>query len=280
MSLVNISENLIKEVLGIAEEAGQSILEVYNMDKFDSIDVSYKKFQDPVTQADLNAHQIIKRRLSKISNSIPVVSEEDYHGELNLEGNKQFWLVDPLDGTKEFLARNGEFTVNIALIQNGKPHFGVVLVPVRGDVYWGGLEFGSFSRRNNITKQIKVTKLVESSTRNLRVVVSHSHINEATIKFIEELGSGSERRGVEIIRTGSSLKFCNIAEGTADIYPRLGPTSEWDTAAAHAVVEGAGGFVMDLTGASLKYGKKDILNPSFISSSMPVEYWQRKVRAL
>jgi 3'(2'), 5'-bisphosphate nucleotidase len=169
-----------------------------------------------------------------------------------------FWLVDPLDGTKEFIARNDEFTVNIALIEDGRCTLGVIYAPAIDSLYWGGAGLGAFRCTGAQTVAIKVSAAKPGET--CRVVASKSHLNEATQTMIERLGD------VSLVQAGSSLKFCRVAEGEADIYPRLAPTCEWDTAAAQAVLEGAGGVVLDLQGSPLRYGKPDVLNPSFIAT--------------
>ena len=173
------------------------------------------------------------------------------------QSHGRFWLIDPLDGTKEFISRNGEFTVNIALIEAGRTVLGVVYAPAMDALYWGGAGLGAFRCIGGQTVAIKVAASTPGAA--LRVVASKSHLNEATRSFIDRFGE------VSLVQAGSSLKFCRVAEGEADIYPRLGPTCEWDTAAAQAVLEGAGGVVVDLEGAPLLYGKPDVLNPSFIA---------------
>lgn len=166
-----------------------------------------------------------------------------------------------MDGIKEFLARNGEFTVNIALILDGEPIWGVVYAPALHQMFWGGRAYGSHRLIEAIAEPIRVAPQVLSD-RSYRVVASKSHLNQETTVFIEKLGS------TVLVRAGSSLKFCKIAEGSADVYPRLAPTCEWDTAAAQAVLEGAGGYVYDTSGTRLLYGKPKVLNPSFIAASV------------
>ena len=176
----------------------------------------------------------------------------------------RFWLIDPLDGTKEFIAKNGEFTVNIALIDHGRSVLGVVYAPALALLYWGGLGLGAYRIQDGRTETISVAHKLfneQTQTQTCRVVASKSHLNESTQQFIDKLDS------VSLIQAGSSLKFCLIAEGAADIYPRLAPTCEWDTAAAQAVLEGAGGVVLDFnTREPLCYGKREVLNPSFVAS--------------
>ena len=188
--------------------------------------------------------------LSSISN-YPIISEE---GNLKYTNEPKYWLVDPLDGTKEFINKNGEFTVNIALIENNYPIQGFVYVPKDKTLFFGGHNKGSFKLSHNNIKEI----FAKSPTDKLKIVTSRSHLNETTRNYLSQFND------FDILQAGSSLKFCMIAEGLADLYPRLGPTSEWDTAAAQAVVEGAGGSVKDLNGVRLQYSKKEILNPHFI----------------
>jgi len=184
------------------------------------------------------------------------VSEED---SLSLTVPSQhdcYWLIDPLDGTKEFIQRNGQFTVNLALIENQRPSLGIVSTPVDQTLYWGGKNLGAWRALDGQIASIKTR--VEPAQPTI-VVASKSHLNAATANFIAELGN------TELIQAGSSLKFLRIAEGKAHIYPRLAPTCEWDTAAAQAILEGAGGAVLQISGEPMQYGKKDILNPHFIA---------------
>lgn len=251
---------MYKEVIYVAIAAGQAILEIYDAYLNGSAEVAgieVKDDQSPLTRADLAAHQLISEQLRSLAPEIPVVSEEDANSLVFRKSTGRFWLVDPLDGTKEFIARNGEFTVNIALIDDGRPVWGVVYAPVLDRLYFGGRGFGSQLMADGVTRDLVVSVSPEIGDC-WRVVASKSHLNTETQSFIDRLGK------VNLVQAGSSLKLCRIAEGSADIYPRLGPTCEWDTAAAQAVVEGAGGVVHDLLGKSLQYGKPDVLNPSFI----------------
>lgn len=235
-------------LIDIARQAGAKILDSYNNQH---LEITYKNDESPLTDADINSHKIISSELMAISN-LPIISEES---ESIYTKSKNYWLIDPLDGTKEFINKNGEFTVNIALIENQFPIIGIVYHPLKGVAYIGGSNLGSVKiEPTNDQKNI----LVSEPTTPIRVVASRSHLNDFTKTFINSLGS------VKTIQAGSSLKFCLIAEGIADIYPRLGPTSEWDTAAAQAVVEGAGGSVLTLEGTRLHYQKENILNPHFV----------------
>ena len=253
---LNITIGLAEQIGDIAKRAGEVIMKVYTSD----FNVAAKGDKSPVTEADTKAENLIFCEIrTKIGNDIPLVGEESVAaGKMPKIDDKPFWLIDPLDGTKEFIARNGEFTVNIALIEDGLCVLGVVYAPAIDALYWGGAGLGGVRCMGGQTAAIKV------ATSNLgkasRVVASKSHLNEATRSLIDRLGE------VSLVQAGSSLKFCRVAEGEADIYPRLAPTCEWDTAAAQAVLEGAGGVVLDLQGMPLLYGKPDVLNPSFIAT--------------
>ncbi|MDX2411981.1 MAG: 3'(2'),5'-bisphosphate nucleotidase CysQ [Woeseiaceae bacterium] len=249
---MNLKE-LIEPIVALATEAGQAILEVYATD----FDVQEKSDESPLTQADLASHNCIVAGLKQLTPDIPIISEED--GLPTFEERRQwqrYWLIDPLDGTKEFVNRNGEFTVNIALIDSHRPVFGVVYVPVQDKTYLGCEGHGAELRESGSVTPIRVA---DASSTPVRIVGSRSHRGSSLDAFLERLGE------TDMLPMGSSLKFCVIAEGRADIYPRLGPTSEWDTAAAQAVVEQAGGKVLELDGKPLSYNaKEDILNPWFV----------------
>lgn len=252
---------LFPQINQLAVEAGTAILRIYMDSAGADVRVSHKSDDSPLTVADLASHQRIVDGLGLLTPDIPVVSEEDTASLTHRKPQGRFWLVDPLDGTKEFLARNGEFTVNIALIENGEPVWGVVYAPALGQLFWGGKAFGSFRRAESGTVALYVSAPVQTG-QTFRVVASKSHLNAETSSFIDRL------RSVDLIKAGSSLKFCRVAEGSADVYPRMAPTCEWDTAAAQAVVEGAGGQVYDTQGIRLVYGKPDLLNPHFIAASV------------
>lgn len=247
---------LLENVSNIARLAGDVIMALYSADQ---LDVRHKTDQSPVTQADIAANKVLVRALAPLLDACQVVSEEDEAALAHRLPHGRFWLIDPLDGTKEFLARNGEFTVNVALIDEGRSMLGVVYAPAIDMMYAGGPGIGAFRRSADTPwSPIKVGK--GDASGNIRVVASKNHLNAETRSFIERLGP------VSLIQAGSSLKFCRIAEDAADIYPRLAPTCEWDTAAAQAVLEGAGGFVHDFHGQPLHYGKPDVLNPSFVAA--------------
>jgi 3'(2'), 5'-bisphosphate nucleotidase len=249
---MNLKE-LINPIVDLAVDAGNAILEVYATD----FDVQSKVDESPLTQADLASHHCIVAGLAELTPDIPIISEEEGLPSFEERGQWQrYWLIDPLDGTKEFVNRNGEFTVNIALIDSNRPVFGVVHVPVQDKTYVGCEGHGAELRDGASSTAIRVA---ESSNRPVRIVGSRSHRGSSLDAFLEKVGE------TDMLPMGSSLKFCVVAEGRADIYPRLGPTSEWDTAAAQAVVEQAGGQVLELDGKPLLYNAKaDILNPCFV----------------
>jgi 3'(2'), 5'-bisphosphate nucleotidase len=246
--------HLIEPVVALAVKAGGAILEVYASD----FDVQEKDDASPLTQADLASNRVIDRGLKALTPDIPVLSEESGLPEFAERSQwDKYWLVDPLDGTKEFVNRNGEFTVNIALIEANRPVFGVVYVPVEDKTYFGCANYGA-ELRDAAAAPVKI-HVADGTAKPARVVGSRSHRGASLDGFLDKLGD------YEMHPMGSSLKFCLVAEGTADIYPRLGPTSEWDTAAAQAVVEQAGGSVITLDGKPLSYNsKEEILNPHFL----------------
>lgn len=257
---------LLDDVVAIAREAGECILEVYNRDDFD---VEKKGDDSPLTAADLAAHRTIVAGLKALTPDIPVHSEESEGITWEMRRDWQrYWLVDPLDGTKEFIKRNGEFTVNIALMENGAPVMGVVHVPVLGVTYLGGVDVGAFKEEKGARQSIRVRPLQTPVV----MVASRSHgadkLGALEALINEQLGD------VELTNMGSSLKLCLVAEGKADIYPRLAPTSEWDTAAAHAVVTAAGGVVVNTAFETLRYNKEDILNPFFLVLGDSIEKWK------
>ncbi|CAN5138536.1 3'(2'),5'-bisphosphate nucleotidase CysQ [soil metagenome] len=239
----------------IARKAGEQILEIYNQEDISQISEE-KSDKSPLTLADKKSHNYIIEALHKLAPKIPVISEEGKEIPFETRRNwDYYWLVDPLDGTKEFLKRNGQFTVNIALMKKNTPISGVIYVPVSKITYLGGKDMGSFKISGDGEKvKIKVNKKVEK----LIAVKSKSHSSEAENKTLKTYDV------VDFIEVGSSLKFCMVAEGKADIYYRAGPTMEWDTAAGQAVVEGAGGIVLNEMGEIFTYNKASLLNGSFI----------------
>lgn len=256
-------KNLIEPIVELATKAGAAILEVYATD----FDVQAKDDESPVTQADMAAHVIIEQGLRELTPDIPIISEESGLPEFKVRSQwTRYWLIDPLDGTREFVNRNDEFTVNIALIDNHRPILGVVHIPVMNKTYTGVEGVGSAVRSGDGTQQ--PIAAATASAKPVRVVGSRSHRGASLDAFLERLGD------FDMHPMGSSLKFCVIAEGGADIYPRLGLTSEWDTAAAQAVVEQAGGAVLRLDGQPLDYNaKEDILNPHFLVRGPADQDW-------
>ena len=252
-----LNEQLISSTVEIAKLAGEGITEIYNSD----FDYQLKKDLSPITAADNLSHNIITERLKKLTPKIPIISEENCEISYKIRSQwTQYWLVDPLDGTKEFINKNGEFTVNIALIENNTPIFGVIHLPVTSETYWGSKGNHSFySNENNNVKRIYVS---ENHQNPIRLVASRSHPSEMLNSLLKKIVD------YEIIEVGSSIKFCLIASGQADLYPRFGPTSEWDTAAGEAIVSSAGGHVVAASGNSMKYNvKEEYLNPNFIVSN-------------
>jgi 3'(2'), 5'-bisphosphate nucleotidase len=270
-----ITEALVSELIALTEAAGAAILEVYQTE----FDVETKSDESPLTQADLASHRTIEAGLAALTPDIPLFSEES---ELPSFEERQtwsrYWLVDPLDGTKEFVNRNGEFTVNIALIDNQQPVLGIVGVPVRDQVYVGVQSQGAYrlSRVESEPDRIELTGRPMDEATPLVVVASRSHGGERLEQYLESLADifGS----VDRTPVGSSLKLCILAEGAADLYPRLGPTSEWDIAAAHAVLAAAGGDVWAADGTALTYNAKDsVLNPEFFAAADGNYPWQQKL---
>jgi len=253
---MNLSKDDILKINNIVYNAGKAILDVYDT----SFNVETKSDNSPLTQADKSSHLIIESGLNSVFPNIPILSEEGR--DVSYSERKKwdcFWLVDPLDGTKEFVKKNGEFTVNIALIKNNYPIFGSVYAPYKKELFWALEGSGAWKSVNkNKSQPIKVSK----SYKKTRIVISRSHPNEKVLEYINQYNQH------ELIRMGSSLKLCCIADGKADIYPRLGPTSEWDIGAAQCVVEEAGGSVLEYTSNNrLRYNKENILNPFFIVSA-------------
>lgn len=239
----------------LSKKAGKAILEVYETD----FDVQKKADRSPLTEADTRSHQIISRALRDAYPDIPVLSEEgkeiDYAERKSWE---KFWLVDPLDGTKEFVKRNGEFTVNIALIELGRPIWGVIYIPVPDMLYVADTSIGAWCIKGHDRHRIRVASQPADS---IRIVKSRSHPSPQLETILELLPEH------EIITRGSALKFCAVAAGDADFYPRLGPTWEWDTAAGQAIVNAAGGIVVDFAGRPITYNKPSLLNGPFLVCS-------------
>ncbi|EPJ5823012.1 3'(2'),5'-bisphosphate nucleotidase CysQ [Pluralibacter gergoviae] len=241
---------MLEQICQLARQAGDAIMQVY--DGHRPMDVVSKADDSPVTAADIAAHRVIAHGLQALAPDIPLLSEEDPPRWDVRQHWQRYWLVDPLDGTKEFIKRNGEFTVNIALIENGRPVLGVVYAPVM-KVMYSAAEGKAWKEECGVRKQIQVRE-----ARPPRVVISRSHIDGELEEYLQQLG---EHQTTSI---GSSLKFCLVAEGEAQLYPRFGPTNVWDTAAGHAVAVAAGAQVHDWQGKTLDYTPREsFLNPGF-----------------
>tara|TARA_B110000008_G_scaffold157174_1_gene158093 strand:+ start:565 stop:1395 length:831 start_codon:yes stop_codon:yes gene_type:complete len=266
------NDNQLDTLLRIAKTAGNAILSVYQ--RAGDIDVTIKDDNSPLTEADRDAHEIIIAELKRFTPSIPILSEESDGISVDERLSwSRYWLVDPLDGTKEFIKRNGEFTVNIALINNGAPELGIVHVPVTNISYLGKTGVGAWKvAATGEADAISITNF-DLNPGQVRIVASRSHSGDLLDQLINTMEA--ELGKAEVVSMGSSLKICLLAEGKADIYPRLAPTSEWDTAAAHAVLAAAGGDIVDTEFQALRYNQKEsMLNPHFIAISDISYDWQ------
>lgn len=260
-----MNENQLKAIEA-SIKAGDAIIEIYKED----FDVEYKEDTSPLTQADKNANAVIMSFLE--TTSIPIISEENK--EIDYSERKswtQCWIVDPLDGTKEFVKKNGEFTVNIALIDHQQPVFGVIYVPAQRLLYVGDVESQKALKVEVPSGELQVEKLLKAATllepskdsNPLRVVGSRSHMNQDTLDYVDGL-KDKYQKSVDIVSKGSSLKFCLVAEGNADVYPRYAPTMEWDTAAGQAICKAVGLEVISLdTGEEMLYNRENLLNGYF-----------------
>lgn len=259
-----LTNNQIEQLCQLCITAGAATLPYWRTDT----EVMHKEDASPLTQADLAANRILLAGLAQITPQIPIISEESC--DISLQERQQWqrwWLVDPLDGTKEFIAGSEEFTVNLALVEQGQVVFGLVGVPAQQRLYYGGRDFGAWQL---VEKQLTAIKATTAQSP-LRVLASKRHSSPAQEQLLQELRKQTE---IELVNAGSSLKFCWLAEGKADFYPRLAPTSQWDTAAAQAVLEGAGGQVLDLHGQRLAYQpRQDYLNPEFYAYGLDL-VWQ------
>lgn len=248
---------LLDRLLPIVRDAGELIMTIYRSD----FSVRGKADQSPVTEADERAEALILPALAALLPGTPIIAEEAVAAGKVPSVGERFWLVDPLDGTKEFISRNGEFTVNIALIENGRPTLGVVLAPALDRLFAGAVGHGAFIEDANGRRPIAVRAAPEAG---LTVVASRSHGDAAALDAFLAGRQVAELRGA-----GSSLKICLIAAGEADLYPRLGRTMEWDIAAGHAVLAAAGGQLTRIDGTPLRYGKPDFANPHFVAAGTP-----------
>jgi 3'(2'), 5'-bisphosphate nucleotidase len=256
-----MDSNALPLLRRIAEAAGAEIMAIYRGD----FTHSRKADDSPVTEADLRADALIRRELGVAFPGVPVWSEESDGSpehEAPSAASEGFFLVDPLDGTKEFLQRNGEFTVNIAWIEAGQARLGMVHAPALGTTWWGGPGLGAWRGEADGGAPQAIRVRPGRLQAMLRVLASRSHADGRLQDWLQGLG-----RPMEVVHAGSSLKFCRIAEGQADLYPRFGPTSQWDTAAGQAVLEGAGGCVAAMDGSPLRYGRElPVINPSFVAA--------------
>ncbi|ALU43852.1 3'(2'),5'-bisphosphate nucleotidase CysQ [Pseudoalteromonas rubra] len=250
--------DLLEEIVNLARRAGDKILTIYAKD----FNVEYKDDKSPVTDADLAANDVITAGLKALTPDLPILSEES--AEISWQERQtwqRYWLVDPIDGTKEFIKKNGEFTVNIALIENGEPVMGVVHAPALNVSYFAANSIGAFKECDEARIELKVTRKDNQGT--IQVVGSRSHPSPDLAEYLTQFDD------VNMVPKGSSLKLCLVAESAADVYPRLGPTSEWDTGAGHAVAKIAGATVTQLDGSPLLYNQKEsYLNPYFVVSRL------------
>lgn len=266
--MIDEGYQLQADVIAIAKEAGEAIMQIY------STDFSYEMKSDnsPLTEADIAAHDIIVARLQKLTPDIPILSEESDEIDVGLRLSWQkYWLIDPLDGTREFLKRNGEFTVNIALISQHESIMGVVYAPVTGLTYYASKGEGAYKKMATAPSERIYTRSLDH--KKITIAGSRSHSDEKFQKFMQRI-EATKLTELELIRLGSSLKICLVAEGGADVYPRLGPTYEWDTAAAHCVLKEAGGDIVDEYGTTLRYNtKSSLLNPHFFATADISQQW-------
>ena len=257
---VQITEDLVQEVVRISRKAGNAIMEVYQTD----FDIKFKDDFSPVTKADKEANRIIQYGLNGLDLTIPILSEEGE--DIVYEDRKDwetFWLVDPLDGTKDFIKKNGEFTVNIALIEDQEPVFGVVYAPATDLLFWGCRETGAWKKEAQNTAQ-PMTVATEIGETVL-IAASRSHPSDKMNTFLAQFSKFT------LHPIGSSLKICLVSDGSVHLYPRLGPTMEWDTAAGHAVLQSAGGEILEFgTSSPLRYNKQELLNPKFIAGNLSI----------
>ena len=253
-----------KEIFEVIKKAGNEILKVYSGNDFQ---VETKSDKTPLTIADKKSNKVIINGLMTLFPELPVLSEESkktpYYERKKW---KYLWLIDPLDGTKEFIKKNGEFSINLALIKDSKPIFGILYLPVLGLFYYAGKRYGAYKiEKNGKTINLKPVKYYKNGIdRNIRVIFSKSHYNQETREYVDRIGK--QYYHTEMISVGSAMKMAYLAEGKADIYPRLAPTMEWDIAAGQIIVEEAGGKVIDIPGKKpLFYNKEDLQNPWFVA---------------
>lgn len=265
MEINNIRlKELVNPVCDIARQAGAEIMKIYA----EGFEIEEKKDHSPLTTADLASHNLIIEKLEKLTPDIPILSEESASIAFAERSSwKNYWLIDPLDGTREFIKRNGEFTVNIALITEHSSSLGVVYLPVKDISYYAARNLGAFKQEQNQSPE-KIQSRTSTPTNKPTICGSRSHAGKSLQALQDKIGE------FDLISMGSSIKMCLVAEGVADIYPRFGPTSEWDTAAAHCVVNEAGGVIVNTELQTLPYNTKDsLLNPSFLAIGDMNDQW-------
>ncbi|MDP3919364.1 MAG: 3'(2'),5'-bisphosphate nucleotidase CysQ [Candidatus Omnitrophota bacterium] len=259
--------DLLPSVRDLACRAGSVIRDIYERQDFKTV---FKADKSPLTCADQASHNLIVETLNKLTPDLPVLSEESKDVTYaDRSAWNEYWLVDPLDGTKEFIKHNGEFTVNIALIREGNPVIGVVHAPILNLTYGAAKGSGAWMEAEG--RERRSIRVADYRSEPLTIIASRSHRGDRLKAFLEQVGD------VKLINMGSSLKLCLIAEGKAHFYPRLGPTMEWDTAAGHCVVEEAGGSICGLDSSPLRYNKEDLLNPLFVVCGDPPYPWQELI---
>ncbi len=265
MIITPLNDELINNIIALSLKAGSAIMEVYRTEFniYSKEDIRRDEiYISPITEADMRANTIITEGLEKLFPDVPVLSEEGQNIPFNERSKwESYWLVDPLDGTKEFVKKNDEFTVNIALLEKNQPVFGVVYAPALKKLYFGSSEKGSFkTNKGDSFTSISVNSQV---TNPVQIAVSRSHHSKKMNSFISQFDK------YDLHPMGSSLKICSVSDGTVHFYPRLGPTMEWDTAASHAIIRAAGGELINIeTNQPLDYNKKDLLNPEFIAGNI------------
>ncbi|MDC3091547.1 3'(2'),5'-bisphosphate nucleotidase CysQ [Rickettsiales bacterium] len=252
--MIYISDDLVDSLIDIIQVSGEIVLGYYGKSKKK---IKFKTDNTPITEADTKTNKYICKKLSEKFPDVPIISEEGY-GFQDIDNRDYFFLVDPLDGTKEFINGTDEFTINIALIKNKKPVIGVINVPSKEQLYWTDGSKSFLKDKDNAKKIIKTRKF---DKENMIIEVSKSHLDHKTLKFINEFNTN------KLIKSGSSIKLCNIASGKSSIYPRFGSTMEWDIAAGHAILSNSGGQIFDEKGNILKYCKKGYRNRGFIAIS-------------
>lgn len=261
--MIDNNKNLLIEVSNIALNAGREIMNYYDSNS----NVLTKEDKSPLTEADLASNNIIIEKLRLLNDNIPILSEESLVEWEERKNWNTYWLIDPLDGTKEFLNKNGEFTVNIALIKNTEPILGIIYSPFLSELYFAQKDQGAYKINcsktiKSLENSVKILSNNKKKSDEIIIIGSRSHSNNKFNEWINQ-----NYKNYKILQKGSSLKFCEIANGNADLYPRFGPTSEWDIAAGHIILEEAGGFLKTFENQSIKYNSKEnLINPEFLAS--------------